>query len=72
VREVSVPSTSMTYVTTRYVRIGLEQAIYERARQAAEADRRSLANWLAVTVERALPSQSQAWSSDEEATTDGR
>jgi hypothetical protein len=54
VREVSAPSTSMTIVTTRYVRIGLEQAIYDRARQAAETDRRSLANWVAVTVERAL------------------
>jgi hypothetical protein len=50
----SAPSTSMIIVTTRYVRIGLEQAIYDRARQAAEADRRSLANWIAVTVERAL------------------
>jgi hypothetical protein len=44
----------MIFVTTRYVRIGLEQAIYDRARQAAEGDRRSLANWIAVTVERAL------------------
>lgn len=45
---------ALTFVTTRYVRIGLEQAIYDRARQAAEADRRSLANWLAVTIERTL------------------
>ena len=45
---------ALTLVTTRYVRIKLEQVIYDRARQAAEADRRSLANWLAVTVERAL------------------
>lgn len=42
------------YVRVRYVRIQLEETVYERARQAAEADRRSLANWLAVTVERAL------------------
>ena len=41
-------------MTARYVRIQLEQAVYDRARQAAAADRRSLANWLAVTVERAL------------------
>jgi secreted protein with Ig-like and vWFA domain len=41
-------------VTTRYVRIQLEQAVYERARQAAKDDRRSLSNWLAVTVERSL------------------
>jgi hypothetical protein len=44
----------LTFVTTRSVRIQLEQAVYERARQAAEADRRSLANWLAVLVERTL------------------
>jgi hypothetical protein len=43
----------LTFVTTRYVRFQLEQEIWERARRAAKADRRSLANWLAVTVERA-------------------
>jgi len=44
----------MTCVTSNYVRIKLEPAIYDRAKQAADADRRSLANWLTVTVERAL------------------
>lgn len=58
-REVSLPGASMIIVTLRYVRIGLEQAIYERARQAAQADRRSLANWLAVLVERALEKTSR-------------
>lgn len=46
-------------MTTRYVRIQLEQAVYERARQVAKADRRSLANWLVVTVERALKETSE-------------
>jgi hypothetical protein len=41
-------------VIPHFVRIKLEQDTYDRARQAAEADRRSLANWVTVTVERAL------------------
>jgi hypothetical protein len=44
----------LTFVTTRSVRIQLEQAVYDRAREAAKDDRRSLANWLAVLVERTL------------------
>jgi len=32
----------------------LEEELLERARQAAEADRRSMSNWFAVIVERAL------------------
>ena len=44
----------MIHVTPRYVRIKLDQAIYDRARQAADADRRSLANWVVVLVERAV------------------
>jgi len=44
----------LTFVTTRSVRTQLEQTVYERARRAAKAERRSLANWLAITVERAL------------------
>lgn len=41
-------------MTVRHVHLKLEQETWERARQAAAADRRSLANWLAVLVERAL------------------
>lgn len=65
----------MIFVTTRYVRIGLEQAIYDRARQAAEGDRRSLANWIAVTVERALtemPEQSAPGHDDDSSRTGDR
>lgn len=50
----SIDLVTSRYVRIRYVRIPLEEAVYERARQAAQADRRSLANWLAVLVERAL------------------
>jgi hypothetical protein len=49
-----LPAHKMTSVTLRHVHLKLEQETYERARQAAEADRRSLANWLTVLVERAL------------------
>ena len=35
----------------------VEQELYERVHAAAEADRRSLSNWLAYTVERALDEQ---------------
>lgn len=48
----------MIHVTPRYVRIKLDQPLYDRARQAAEADRRSLANWLVVLVERAVEDKS--------------
>ena len=48
------PAHKIAPVTLRHVHLKLDQETYERARQAAEADRRSLANWLAVTVERAL------------------
>lgn len=41
-------------MTLRHVHLKLDQETYERARQAAAADRRSLANWLLVLVERAL------------------
>lgn len=44
----------MIHVTPRYIRIKLDQPLYDRARQAAQVDRRSLANWLVVLVERAL------------------
>ena len=32
----------------------VEQEVYEQVQRAARADSRSLGNWLAVTVERAL------------------
>jgi hypothetical protein len=32
----------------------MSEELYERAQQAAEADRRTLSNWLVVVVERAL------------------
>lgn len=41
-------------MTLRHVHLKLDQETYERAREAAAADRRSLANWLTVLVERAL------------------
>jgi hypothetical protein len=44
----------MTFVTIHNVHLKLEQDVWEQARQAAEADRRSLTNWIAVLIERAL------------------
>lgn len=45
----------------RRVCFQIDEETYERAQAAAKADRRRLANWLALTVERALkdePSES--------------
>lgn len=50
----SLPARKITDVPLRHVHLKLEQETWERARQAAEEDRRSLANWLLVLVERAL------------------
>jgi len=47
-------------VTTRRVHFQIEQATYERARRAAALDRRSLANWLTLIVERALEEASES------------
>ena len=44
--------TRIDHVPTAHFRISEEHL--EQARQAAEADRRSLSNWLALIVERAL------------------
>jgi hypothetical protein len=44
----------MTGVTIRHVHVKLEQELWERAERAARADRRSLTNWIAVLIERAL------------------
>jgi predicted HicB family RNase H-like nuclease len=41
---------------TRWVHFRIAEELYERARAAATADRRSLSNWLALVVERALGS----------------
>jgi len=46
-------------VTIRHVHVKLEQELWERATQAAQADRRSLTNWIAVLVERALEAKSR-------------
>lgn len=48
------PFTTVDHVTVRHVHLKLEQETWERARQAAAADRRSLVNWLTVLVERTL------------------
>jgi hypothetical protein len=55
-------------VTIHNVHLKLEQDIWELARQAAEADRRSLTNWINVTIERAVLTQAR----DGEADLDGR
>ena len=47
-------------MTTRRVHFQIEQATYERARRAAALDRRSLANWLTLIVERALEEASES------------
>ena len=41
-------------MTIRHVHVKLEQELWERASQAAQADRRSLTNWIAVLIERTL------------------
>lgn len=43
--------------TTRWVHFRVDESVWERAKKAAEADRRSLSNWVALTVERALPAE---------------
>ena len=42
----------VTYVPTAHFR--LSEELLDQAQRAADADRRSLSNWLALTVERAL------------------
>lgn len=39
---------------TKWAHFRIDEDMYERARQAAEADRRSLSNWFTLTVERRL------------------
>jgi uncharacterized protein (DUF1778 family) len=39
---------------TRWVHFRVDEQIYDRIRAAADADRRSLSNWIAVACERAL------------------
>ena len=38
----------------RWLHFRLDEQLLERARQAAEDDRRSLSNWVGLTIERAL------------------
>jgi predicted transcriptional regulator len=44
---------------TRRVVFQLDQELYERVQEAADADRRSFSNWVAVTVERAVEDMSR-------------
>jgi len=46
--------TRLDYVAARSAHFRIEEELYERAQQAADADRRSLSNWFALIVERAL------------------
>jgi hypothetical protein len=48
------PFTKFDCVTLRHVNLRLDEETWERARQAAEADRRSLTNWITVLVEKAI------------------
>lgn len=41
-------------MATKWAHFRISEETYERARRAAAADRRSLSNWFALTVERAL------------------
>lgn len=43
----------------RPAHLNLDRDLYERAQRAAKRDRRSLANWLAVTIERALEDEAR-------------
>jgi hypothetical protein len=57
-----VPGTEGTGSNPRMTRLAhfrISEELYERARQAAEADRRTLSNWLAVLVERTLKDESR-------------
>jgi hypothetical protein len=38
----------------RWLHFRVDEQLHARARQAATADRRTLSNWLALTIERAL------------------
>ena len=44
-------------VSKKKVVFQIELELYERVVEAAEADRRSFSNWVALTVERALDEQ---------------
>jgi hypothetical protein len=41
----------------RLAHVSIDRDLYERAQEAAARDRRSLSNWLHVTVERALENE---------------
>jgi secreted protein with Ig-like and vWFA domain len=41
-------------MAVRWIHFRIDEQLVERARRAAEADRRSLSNWVALTIERAL------------------
>ena len=44
-------------MSKRKVGFWIEQELYERAQEAADADRRNLSNWLTLAVERTLDEQ---------------
>ena len=45
------------HMPTRWAHFRLREELYEQAQKVAEADRRSLSNWFALVVERALAEQ---------------
>jgi predicted HicB family RNase H-like nuclease len=46
-------------MSTRWLHFRIEEELHERVREAAEADRRSVSNWVAVACERALENDPQ-------------
>ena len=47
------------HMPTRWAHFRLREELYEQAQKVAEADRRSLSNWFALVVERALEDESR-------------
>jgi len=50
----------------RWLHFRVDEQLHERARQAAAADRRSLSNWLALTIEKALEEKPGNMTADDE------
>ena len=63
----TAPITTVSLVTIRHVHLKLDQETYDLARQAAAADRRSLANWLTVIVDRAIQQERSRTAVDQSA-----
>jgi hypothetical protein len=49
----------------RWLHFRVDEQLHARARQAATADRRTLSNWLALTIERALEEEPGKAASDD-------